>query len=251
MAQEQSANPFYDFMYGRFLIKDLFDIVIQEDDYVEKAYNIFRDIGNIATATHAYEFTIDESSSVDVPCNAEFIEAVSTGQSWVNTNDSTIIYHIDRPNYYDHIPDVITSANSITRLDDSYTNLHPNGEYINYTLEGTGGGRKMVFDKGLIGQRGVCIYRGMCLDADGNPLLTRKEADAIAYKLAYLDTLKRAFKKEPGAGQMLEFMKNEMGTKMQAAKIPEYITQNEWDRILTASTRHDRKVFWSSYKSLG
>jgi len=37
---------------------------------------------------------------------------------------------------------------------------------------------------------------------------------------------------------------------MAAAKIPERMSQNELDKLLTARTSHDRKVYWSSYKPL-
>ena len=81
MAQNKAANPFYDFMYGLFLLKDLFDIEIHEDDYLEKAYNIWRDIGNIATATHAFRFEVSDDAEVILPCNVEFIEVVSQSRS--------------------------------------------------------------------------------------------------------------------------------------------------------------------------
>ena len=108
----------------------------------------------------------------------------------------------------------------------------------------------MLFDEKFVGQSGVCIYRGIVMDKDGNPLLTRKEAEAIAYRMAFLDTQKKAFMRDPVATQMLSYIQNEAGKKMAAAKIPEYISQNQWNRILSTMTRHDRKVFWSSYKTL-
>ena len=61
---------------------------------------------------------------------------------------------------------------------------------------------------------------------------------------------KRIWMKDPGALQIWQALNvpMEAGRKMAAAKIPEYVSQNEWNRILTAMTSHNRKVYYSSYK---
>jgi len=254
MAQEQAAKPFYDFMYGKYLLQDLFDTYLHEDDYVERAYNIWRDIGNIATAIHAFEFEIDNSRTVQLPCNVEFIEAVSTGQEWRDQyGDRVILFHAEqivRPNH-SHFADAITNPNAYrVNIDDQQSRLHPKGEFIPYELQGTLGNYTLHFDEDWVGSTGVVIYRGTCVDNDGNPLITRKEAEAIAYKMKFIDTQKKAFMGDQGALNMLEYIKMESGRKMAAAKIPEYVSQNHLNRMLSAMTRHDRKVFWSSYKSM-
>jgi len=251
MAQEQSGHGFYDFMYGKYLLKDFFDITIHEDDYVERAYNIWRDIGNIATAIHAFEFEIGESQTVKLPCNVEFIESVSEGSAG-ECPGNVILYHADwntDPNRY--LADAITNPNANKLLIDKQdSRLHPEGEFIPYELHGTVGSYSLHFDATRKGLKGVVIYRGICVDDDGNPLLNRKEAEAIAYKMAFIDTQKKAFMGDQAAMNRLQYIKPESGRKMAAAKIPEYISQNQWNRMLSAMTRHDRKVFWSSYKTM-
>ena len=252
MAQEQASLPFYDFMYGKYLLKDLFDIKIHEDDYVERAYNIWRDIGNIATSIHAFEVTIDDSCIVVLPCNVEFVESVSDGRA-DDCGGSVMLYHADwstNPNV--HLADAVTRNPNAKRVDisDQGSRLHPTGEFVPYELHGKPGSFSLQFDSEFIGTNCVCIYRGICVDPEGNPLLTRKEAEAIAYKMAFIDTQKRFFMNDPNAGAKLEYIKTEMGRKMAAAKIPEYLSQNHINRLLSSLTRHDRKVFWSSYKTL-
>ena len=88
------------------------------------------------------------------------------------------------------------------------------------------------------------------MDDDGNPCITRKEADAIAYKIAFIETQKRVFIGDPQASQLLPYIKGESAVKMQAAKIPEYLTQNFLDSLLDAKVSHGRKIFDSSYKTL-
>jgi hypothetical protein len=250
MAQESSANNMYDFMYGKFLLKRRFDITMHADDYVEDAYGVYRDIGNVATAIHAFKFTIPSTQLVTLPCNVEFVEAVSTGESWVDDGTTILISRLPDTNPYDYIPDALTRNTPSGGVHGNQpSRLYPKGEYIQYELKGVVGNSKLHFDKKDVGREGVCIYRGMCVDMDGNPLISRKEADAIAWKLAYYDVLLRSFKKDPEAIKMLKEMENSSGRKMQAAKIPEYLTQNELNAFLSAKTRHDRKVWWSDYKT--
>ena len=200
MSQEQAAIPFYDFMYGKFLLKELFEITMHEDDYVEMAYNVFRDIGNIATKVHLFKFTVDDTLVVNLPCNVEFIEAVSRGE--------------------------------ILGVEDAILWTDELGTDANYRI-GT--------------LRGVRNKNRSTLHIFG--VIESTYQKAIAYKMAHLKVQKDAFMGKPG-GQMLQYIQAEAGRKMAAAKIPEHVTQNQWNRMLSAMTRHDRKVFWSDYKTL-
>jgi len=251
--QEKSFNPFYDFMYGKFLLKDYFDYTIHEDDYVEHAYNIWRTIGNIATMNHAFEFTIDDSCIVKLPCNTEMVEAVSEGQYWSNRyGEDFYLFHADsitmNPNNF--LADVLVQNLNSHLNYTQKSQLHADGQFIPFELIGTPGHYSLRFDPRHIGQSGVCIYKGICVDDDGNPLLTFKEAEAIAYKLAFQLTQKQAFMRNPEAAKLLPYIEQKMAIKMAAARTPDYMSENEWNRVLSAQTRHDRKVFWSSYKLL-
>ena len=242
MSQEQAAIPFYDFMYGKFLLKELFEITMHEDDYVEMAYNVFRDIGNIATKVHLFKFTVDDTLVVNLPCNVEFIEAVSRGE--ILGVEDAILWTDELGTDANYRIGTLRGVRNKNR-----STLHPQGDFIQYDVAGTMGDMKLSFDEDSVGITGECMYRGLVVDTDGNPLLTRKEAEAIAYKMAHLKVQKDAFMGKPG-GQMLQYIQAEAGRKMAAAKIPEHVTQNQWNRMLSAMTRHDRKVFWSDYKTL-
>ena len=254
MAQEQAGGNFYDFMYGKFLLKELFDITKHEDDYIEHAYNVWRDIGNIATATHAFEFIVPQDRKVMLPCNMEFVEAVSRGEHWVDRwgeHYSAFIVDGHMGNNNQHLADsIVRNTAQYDHHDTQTSHLHPGGEFLPYNFAGSPGNWHLTFDEKFVGESGVCIYRGVVIDKDGNPLLNRKEAEAIAYRMAFLDTQKRAFMRDPAALQMMSYIQGEAGKKMAAAKIPEHITQNQWNRILTTMVRHDRKVFNSSYKTM-
>ena len=250
MSQEEVAVPFYDFMYSKYLLKDLYDIDMQPDDYVERAYNVFRAIGNIATAIYSFKFTIDSTGCIDLPCNVEFIEAVSTGQD--NLSESTgltMLYSNENISPNGFMADIILDkANKISVPQTSI--LHATGNFIPYQLMGKPGHYKLKFGAEYVNSQCVCIYRGILVDCDDNPLLFRKEAEAIAAQLAFLDTQKKVFMRDPNAMPVLAYIKAEANRMMAAAKVPEYITQNQWNRVFSALTSHNRKVYHSSYKSL-
>lgn len=249
MAQELANNTFYDFMYGKFLLMRLFNIDLHADDYVEDAYNVFRDIGNIAIAHHAFRCTADEMGEVILPCNVEFIEAVTTNQKiehdglLINISQPELTYN---PNSF--IPGIITSKD--LPEDFFYTELHPAGDFIPYELIGNKGGKKIRVQEESAGKEITVIYRGIVMDDDGNPCITRKEADAIAYKIAFMETQKKTFLGDPQASSLLSYIKGESATKMQSAKIPEYLSQNFLNSLLDAKVSHGRKIFNSSYKTL-
>jgi hypothetical protein len=247
MAQEQVTSPFYDFMYPRFLLKDLYDIDMQEDDYAERAYNTFRAIGNIATAIHTFHFTIDNDLKFELPCNCEFIEAISTDENLLMKQEDLVVYSTNAyvsPNAY--LADIISNESLRRIYVPQASNLHPTGIFLPYELHG----RTVIFREEQAGTKAHLIYRGVLVDEQNNPILHRKEAEAIAAQLAFLHTQKQVFMRDPAAANILAYIKPEAGRLMAAAKIPEYISQNQWNRVLSAKTRHDRKVYNTSYKTL-
>jgi hypothetical protein len=178
----------------------------------------------------------------------EFIEAVTTGDYYLD-QVGDIIYSSEGSNglkvnqYY--YPDILNLSN-MNRINLSRTDLHPVGQYVTYEIMGRN--EYLKFGEMWEGSKLSIIYRGQVLDEDGLPALTAKEVEAIAYYVAYLDVQKRIFMKEPGMKDMFELVKMQYPRALQAAKIPEHLSQNFWDQLLSANTRFDRKQFGSSYK---
>jgi len=247
MAQEQTTSPFYDFMYPKFLLKDLYDIDMHEDDYGERAYNIFRAIGNIATGIHQFHFTIGDDLKIELPCNCEFIEAISTDENLLMKQEDLVVYssntHVS-PNAF--LADIISNESLRRVYVPQASNLHPTGIYLPYELHG----RTVYFTKEQAGTKAFIIYRGVLVDEQNNPILHRKEAEAMAAQLAFLYTQKQVFMRDPAASGILAYIKPEASRLMAAAKIPEYVSQNQWNRIFSAKTRHDRKVYNTGYKAI-
>lgn len=246
--QEQTEMPLYDFMYGKFLLKDLFDVVLNEDDYVERAYMIFRQINTLTTYTHLTEVTIPDSCIVTLPCNILQVEAVTLNTVNLQSLDVDVNYI-----YYDYVHNDGFSMYVADALQKSIKNIlpnkatshqHPLGVYIPYELHG----KTITVDKKWKGTQIYLMYKGLVVDHQGNPCLFRKQTEAIAYKLAFLDAQKRSFKGDPIGRQAMMDLKPQVNRLIQAAKIPDSLSQNFLDRMLSAQTRHDRKIFYSSYR---
>jgi len=244
---DSSTNPMENFLAAKFLLKDLTGITMTDEDFIEKAYRGYRKIGNIATATYKYKGKV-ENQKIKLPCNIEFMESLSTGDIVLDSiND--IIFVSENPTgpitsqYY--YPDIIAFDN-INKINLSRTNLHPTGTFVPYEIIGKN--EYLLVNEKLEGEELLVIYRGQVLDEDGLPSLTAKEVEALAYYVAYLEVQKRIFMKEPGMADMFAIIKPEYIRTMAAAKIPEYVSQNFWDELLSANTRFDRKTFNNSYR---
>jgi len=238
----------YDFMYGRYLLKSYFDIEMQDGDYIEHAYNIYKEIGNAYKARYMHKALVGADCKVILPCNASIILYVSTGDQWdskTNAIDWLDIQGIGNPYVRGFIS---RSGMNVMYNHQQRTITRAEGEYIPYSLEALGDRYSIKVDPIYIGQVLHVGYKGLCTDMDGNPSLYRKEAEAIAYRLAYMDVQRDVFKHIPAAMQILPMIKMKSDVAMAATKVPEHITQNEMNRVLSVMTSHDRKVYFSSYK---
>jgi len=247
--QNQEANPFLSFLSAKYLVSELFDISMNENDFVEKAMRIWRSMGNIAVALHEYEVIIDNTCKVILPCNFEQMEAVTNAASCNEHNDNLIFIHdaSNRKLYVgQYYADTLTHRAATYNL--SKQQIHPKGQYIHYELLGSKGSYVAQFDNRLIGHTVYILYRAIIVGDDGLPLITPKEQEAIAYRVAYEMTQKNAFKGDQLAINLLQIIELQSGIKMAAAKIPEYVSQNAWDSILRAMVRHDRKQYGFNYK---
>jgi hypothetical protein len=246
--QNQAANPLENFLNAKYRMKELFGITMQEEDFIEKAYRIYRRTGNVAVAIHQLCVEV-QNCIVKLPCNVEFVDAVTThDMSEVFKEDVFFSYEENHgpmtSSYY--LPDAMLSAPN--RVNITKSQLHYDGQLIPYTIVGKN--ECLKFNEEMEGQKVFIIYRGQILDEDGLPALTNKEVDALAHWVAYEDTQKRVFMKEPGMAEILAYIKPLAEVKFQAACIPEYLSQNFFDELLNAKTRMDRKVYGSSYRLL-
>lgn len=208
----------------------LYGIEMSEDDFAELGLNAWNYIGNKTVKLHKYLANIDdETLSVQLPCNADIIEAVtSTQEDYTPTKENTLIIETGiESNKYNTNP------------------LYQSGSYIPYNRIGD----NLYFDKNY-GTVNI-LYKGVVLDEDGLPEITDKEAIAIATYVAWVQKYKQGLITNNAAIiNMANLLKADWNRMCDAARVPDYISQNEMDEIINVKFRWDRKGFGRSYKPL-
>ena len=89
----------------------------------------------------------------------------------------------------------------------------------------------------------VVAFTGIAVDEEGYPLISRKQANALAAVAGKYTLLKSGLSGKQKGIQLLEFLITESARLVQAASVPEYITDNELDALLDAKTTFNRKTY--------
>jgi hypothetical protein len=223
------------FKYAISLAQTLYDINVNDmDALIEIGLVAYNFIGN--KNTHLVADIVDvKNGLVKLPCNADLIEAITDPQfeDWNKTSNLT--------NYGD-----ITSSNIeqyVERSKQSIDPLYISGHYIKYRREGN-----YIYVNEKINS--VCVlYHTEQLDEDDLPFINDKEAIAIADYIAYTIKYKEALRSNNQAVfQMAQTIKKQWQIHCDAARVPEYVSQNEMNDLLDVVSSANRKIHGKSYK---
>ena len=225
------------FKYAITLAQMLYDVDINDIEMLIEigliAYNF---IGNKNTQLKAEIVNVDSKTGlVKLPCKADLIEAIT----YPNLEDWNYTSNIK--NFGD-----FNSLNIEQYIEKSKQSTHPlyiSGKLIKYRQEGNYIYVTENIDK-------VCIlYHTQQLDEDDLPLINDKEAIAIADYIAYTIKYKEALRTNNSAlFQMAQDIKRQWQFHCDAARVPEYVNQNEMNNLLEVTSSYNRKVHGRSYK---
>jgi hypothetical protein len=124
--------------------------------------------------------------------------------------------------------------------------LYISGRYVSYERVGD-----TLYLNGKYKGKIFILYRGNILDEDGLPELTEEEALAIATFCAYTTKFKEAIRtNDKNTREMADLLERKWIALKKEARIPQHISQNEWNEILDAKVNWNRKIFNKSYKPL-
>lgn len=225
------------FKYSISLAQMLYDIDINDTDtLIEIGLIAYNFIGNKNTHLKCEIVNVDHKTGlVKIPCNADLIEAITY------PNQENWNYTDNLKNYGD-----IDSLNIEQYIESSKENTDPlyiSGRYVKFRREGNYIYVNEKIDK-------VCIlYHSEQLDEDDLPLINDKEAIAIADYIAYTVKYKEALRTNNSTiFQIAQTIKHQWQIHCDAARVPEYINQNEMNDLLDVTSSHNRKVHGKSYK---
>lgn len=217
------------------LVNSLYGVDADENDFEDMALNAWGLIGNKHTRLYKYSGTpID--GVLELPCNAEYVESVT-----IPILDAQITSP-DKNTWNMH--DNVYIENYVENRRHISDPLYLPGKFIKYR-EGNG---TIYVDKDYPVVN--VLYHGiLCDNEDGLPLINEKEQRAIACYVAYLTLFKDAIKRRSNdALTLAKQIEAEWLRRCNNARTPEYLSQNDVDKILDAKTRWDRKFYGKSFK---
>ncbi len=235
------------FLTARARMVSRYGINIEKDDFIERAYYIWRDIGNIAVSNHRFSIAVPADRVVELPSDCEFIRAVTTDDVVPNTVENTALgnYRYDSTGIKSEIsPDaaVLSSASSV-KASKSYQY----GVSVDYTI---GDGFIKITSATMINRPVTIQYQAIAVDDDGLPLLNDKEINAISANMALQESEKSLFQGVKGADVLVQYLKLDADRLFQAAKVPEKITDDALDKVLDIKTSWDRKTFGNRFNMI-
>lgn len=213
----------------------LYGINTDPEDLEEIALIGWGLIGNKHTRLYRY-VTDTTHRRIELPCNAVYVESVTAPILDANTTSS--IY--DGIDFGAQSTEAYAEAHKINN-----PTIYSSGKLIKYRQEG----ENLVFDRDY---NNICIiYHGVIVDEDGLPYLNDKELYALANYVAYSVIYKKALMtKDGGLVQLAGVIKADWLKSCTAARVSEYLNQNDMDAIADVRTRWDRKIFGKSFKPI-
>ena len=225
------------FKYAITLAQMLYDVDINDMDTLIEigliAYNL---IGNKNTSLKSEIVSVDQKSGlVKIPCKADLIEAIT----YPNAEDWS--YTSNVKNFGDF--NTLNIEQYIEKSKQSVDPLYISGRFVKYRREGN-----YIYVNEKIEQ--VCVlYHVEQLDEEDLPIINDKEALAIADYIAYTIKYKEALRSNNQAVfQMAQTIKKQWQVHCDAARVPEYVNQNEMDDLLEVMSSANRKVHGRSFK---
>ena len=206
------------------------------DTLIEIGLVAYGFIGNKSTQLKSEIVNVNPVTGlVKLPCKVDLIEAITDPriEDWSYTSNVK--------NFGDW--NTLNIEQYIERSKQSVDPLYISGRFVKYRREGD-----YIYVNDKVDQ--VCIlYHTEQLDEDDLPLINDKEAIAIADYIAYTVKYKEALRSNNSAVfQMAQTIKKQWQIHCDAARVPEYVSQNEMDDLLEVTSSHNRKVHGRSYK---
>lgn len=225
------------FKYAISLAQMLYDIDINDmDTLIEIGLVAYNFIGNKNTQLVADVVNVDmRTGLVNLPCKADLVEAITYPkiEDWNYTSNTK--------NFGDF--NTLNVEQYIEKSKQSVDPLYVSGRLIKYRREGN---YIYVNEKVDV----VCVlYHIEQLDEEDLPLINDKEAIAIADYIAYTIKYKEALRSNnSNVFQMAQTIKKQWLLHCDAARVPEYVNQNEMNDLLEIASSYNRKVHGRSFK---
>lgn len=222
-------------------VREVYGIELNPDEFESMGLIGWEKIGN--RRTRLYRFTkkpIKDTYSncwyVDLPCNVDFIESVTSSyQDYQKTSSTDLFPEINSGLYEGYIESRKFNPNP----------LYQSGKYIKYDIVDD----KLIFNDPYDVVN--VVYKGIIADDAGLPMLNEKELHAIGSYCAYAYSKKKFFQTgDRSTWDQAQIAQQDWLKECSAARVPMYMNQNEMNEILDVVSSWDRKMYGKSYKPI-
>lgn len=226
-----TTYPFYSALTH---LKDFHGIAMNPDDFESIAWHGWNHIGNKTTKFYKYTTEV-VNDKIDLPCNVEQIELVTT-----NIEDFLKPENISREDY-----SMLTIESFIEGRKRYKSPYYMSGRIIEYEqVDNT------LYFTNMNGVVVTILYKGLVADEDGLPSLNFKEMEAIANYCAFVHLRKKGMiTKDQALIQMSQLIQADWKRSCDDARTPIYLSQNFINDLLDVKSSWDRKRFGKSYKA--
>lgn len=229
---------YYPFHTAYTQARELYGLELNPDEFESIGLIAWDKIGNKLYKLYKFQETPLENEDgayyIDLPCNCDFIEAVTADYEDYQKTTPTNLAGNNQSGW-------IEGYAESRKYNTSF--LYSSGKFIKYTKVNNRIYLADRFDKVNV------LYKGVIVDSDGLPSLNEKELDAIAVFCAFIDMRKKALvTRDSNTMQFAQILELNWKNLCTQARVPDYINQNEMDEILNISTSWDRKRFGRSFK---
>lgn len=225
------------FHYAISQAQTLYDVEGDTEDLEEIGLIAYNKIGNKNTILKEIRVDVDcTTGTIQLPCDVGIIEAVTyCGEDFNYTSNTKY----DGDPYSASVENYIESRKAFTNP------YYVSGKLVKYKRTGN----ILQVNKGLPVVN--ILYHSIQLDEDGLPDISDKEADAIAVYIAFVQKQKEAWRTHNQViMQEAQQLRKHWLFMLDAARVPDYVSQNEMNDILDAKYSWDRKVYNKSYKPI-
>lgn len=223
------------FHYVAVLLDQLYGVELNNEDLEEMGLIAWEHIGNKRTKLYSYTANVDCNNSIQLPCNASSVEAVTTSyEDWSRVT-----------NYSENGDNRTSFIESSIEAQKIYTSpYYISGKLLKYEQVGD----TLYFDKNY-GTLNI-LYKGILADDEGLPELSDKEALAIATYLAYIQKYKEGLKTNNAVSiNLASTLEQKWAKQCDQARISK-LSQNDMNEILNVKDSWGRHNYGFSYKPI-
>lgn len=236
MSLDAKANNM-SFLSAYARMKSRYNLYMDEDDFIEKAFYIWREIGDIASQEETFHVVLDDDRVISLPQTCERVVSVKVAYGDGKGYKTSSGKYDSAGRTLSYIPDKgAISMSSAARAEDSYVS----GEVVDYSISGKS---VVISSPAFVGRTIYITFKSVAVDDDGLPMINEKVATAIAATVALQIAEQNAFSNPKDGMQLVQYLKMESDRLMQAAAIPEKMSNNALDKLLNEKVTWNRKVF--------